>query len=142
MRDSPLAPSWFPCLLTRELESVNRNVGKHPRLLAPLFATVISCLSPMASHAADDPVIRLPNGKQYHPSNSAELPRLIDDVRALCQTEEEFLVARKAERKQQRGRTPQAEMSADELKSYYAEPPDKPTNGELRGLQEIQRLAG
>ena len=105
---------------------------------ATLFAFV-----PIAVQAAADAKslrLNLPDHRGYDLTAPDELPKLARNLDQLVHDEEQFLAARKAERKDLRAQTPLAEMSHTELKNYFDEPLDLPTGNELRGLRELQTL--
>jgi hypothetical protein len=123
----------------------------HPRVVEKRLSTIpfpsnrrvmwlLLFLATLSLPAAETFRIKLPNRPVYDAESQADLERMADDLDRLIRDVEAALENRKRERRRLREEQPLEEMSFAELRSYFAEPAGLPSNNELRGLLELQRL--
>ena len=104
--------------------------------MATLF--VFAPITGLASPDSSDFRLQLPNQQRYILTSTNSVSKLVCDLDQLIVSEEQFLAQRKKDQKKQHDTKPLAEMSAAQLRSYFAAPLELPTNNELRGLRELQ----
>jgi hypothetical protein len=124
--------------LDKPFQSISNRLS-----VVALAVAALLMFAPITGQAASGSTgfrLELPNHERYTLTSTNDLTKLAQALNQLIRDEEEYLAQRKTGQKTQRTAMPLAEMSPAQLRSYFAEPLELPTNNELRGLCALQAL--